>query len=83
MQVVHNPDTDHPALVDAYQSQINILLDKNAPVKLSSMTLRSHAPWFLDDLRALKREKTSMREKMGQVRPCRMHKQLYRDSANN
>ena len=82
LQVVNNPPTDLPALVDAYQSQINILLDKHAPIKLRSMTLRPHTPWFSDELRALKHEKCRW-ERRWVKSGLEVHKQLYRDSANN
>ena len=82
LQVVNNPPADLPVLVNAYHSQLSDLLDKHAPIKERTPTLRPHAPWFSDELRALKREKWRC-ERRWVKSGLEVHKQLYRDSACN
>ena len=49
---------------------------------MRSITLRPHAPWFSDEPRALKHGKCRW-ERMWVKSRLAVHKQLYRDSANN
>jgi len=58
------------------------LLDGHAPIKEHTTTLRPHAPWFSDELRALKRDKWRC-ERRWVKSGLEVHKQLYRDSACN
>jgi len=58
------------------------LLDKHTPIKERTTTLRPHAPWFSDELRALKCEKQRC-ERRWVKSGLEVHKQLYRDSVCN
>ena len=44
-------------LVDLYNSVLRDTLDRHAPEMSRMITLRPHAPWYTDELRAAKREK--------------------------
>ena len=44
LQGVNNPPADLPVLVNAYHSQLSDLLDKHAPIKERTTTLRPRAP---------------------------------------
>ena len=50
-------DSNHFADVNAYNEVLSSTLDKHAPVRTRIITLRPHAPWYHDQLRASKQER--------------------------
>jgi len=49
--------SDHFDDVNAYKEVLSSTLDKHAPVRTRIITLRPHAPWYNDQLRASKQER--------------------------
>lgn len=73
------PDlADVNSLLDQYNVVLSELIDKHAPERSRSITLRPNAPWFNDDLRALKRQRRKFERKYLSTR-LEVHRQMYRD----
>ena len=49
--------TDLDSLVEVFNDKLTSILDEHAPVIDRSVTLRPHAPWYTDRLRAAKQER--------------------------
>ena len=52
-----NPPEDLDSLVNCYNSTLSSVLNQHAPLQSRSITIRSRAPWFNDDIKNAKREK--------------------------
>ena len=51
-----NPDD----IVTSYNSSVTTVLDKHAPLKTRTVTIRPNSPWFTDDLQKEKHLKRSL-----------------------
>ncbi|XP_072018306.1 uncharacterized protein [Amphiura filiformis] len=51
------PSEDPSCIVSQYEQVLSELLDRHAPLKTRTMSLRPNAPWYTEDLRAAKRLK--------------------------
>ena len=69
---------DVDALTDQYNNILSDLIDKHAPERSRSITLRPNAPWYNDDLRLLKRQKRQSERRYISTR-LEVHRQVYRD----
>ena len=54
-------------------------VDKHAPKRIRSITLRPSAPWFNDSLRALKRQRRRCERKYQSIR-LEVHRQIFTDA---
>ena len=61
------PATNLIDLVDQFDSVLHELLNIHAPVVTKTVTVRSQAPWFTDDLRMAKQCKRRAERKVCQV----------------
>ena len=58
---IYNLNLDDPdEIVYHYNTDLSDLLDKHAPERTHTVTLRPHSPWFDDSLRKLKTEKRQL-----------------------
>ena len=55
-----NPADDLSQSVKQFENVLRELLDRHAPLKSNSMTLRPHAPWYTDELRERKWKKSQL-----------------------
>ena len=51
-----SPANDLDSLAEQYDTVLSGLMDKYAPIKIRTRFIRSHSPWFCDDLREKKQE---------------------------
>ena len=64
-------------LTDTYNSVLCNLMDFHAPCRSRYITLRPHAPWFDDSLRAAKQDKRRLERKLRKTR-LEIDRQRYR-----
>ena len=69
--------TDVNILTEEYNNVVRQLIDKHAPLRSRSITLRPHTPWFNDHLRCLKRQKRQL-ERRYVTSGLEIHRQMYR-----
>ena len=76
-------DTDRPLneLVHAYTTGFEAVVDQHAPVQRKSITLRSNAQWYSDELRHVKHAQAS-RERMAANNQLTVHRQLFKEQCN-
>ena len=55
--------TSLKGLVQQYDYTLNKLLDKHAPIKHTTVTIRPAAPWYTDEIRAAKRKRRKLERK--------------------
>ena len=63
-------------LLESYNNGLQKLLDKHAPLQHKCITLRPHAPWYTDELREAKQER-SHRERLWRKSKLEVHHQHY------
>ena len=71
-------DMDVVEACDYYHSSLVNILDKHAPLKTITVTIRPSHPWFSDELRAAKCRKRKA-ERKWRVTKLTVHEQIYRD----
>ena len=52
----HLSSEDPDELAKLYNQQLTEILDKHAPVKTKTVTIRPLAPWYTDDIQSLRKE---------------------------
>jgi hypothetical protein len=57
LPLLTNPPDTLDELLAEYDTQITGLLDKHAPLKTKTQTLRPHTPWFNEDIYNLKKQR--------------------------
>ena len=75
------PATDLVSLTDQYNSVLGGLLDEHAPKQDRLITLRPHAPWYNDSLKAAKQEKRR-RERQWKTSDLEVHRQWYKSQCS-
>ena len=55
--LVKNPPEDLNELMSLYNSTLQALIDKHAPLLKKFVRARPHAPWYSDDIRAAKQRR--------------------------
>lgn len=75
--IITNPEVDIDSLVNQYNSVLLNLFDTYAPETCRQITLRPHAPWYTDSLRAAKRIKRSL-ERKWRSSGLEIHKQMFK-----
>ena len=74
------PDlADVNSLLNQYNVVLSDLIDKHAPECSRSITLRPNAPWFNDNLRAMKSQRRKLERKYLLTR-LEVHRQMYTDN---
>jgi hypothetical protein len=53
--LIKNPKSDLSALIDQYNTTLNSLLDKHAPLKQRTVTIRPSNPWYTDEISEAKK----------------------------
>ena len=53
-QLCQNPPSTLPDLVSSYNSTLSRLIDKHAPLRKKTITMRPCVPWFNDEIKAAK-----------------------------
>ncbi|XP_048586160.1 uncharacterized protein LOC125568284 [Nematostella vectensis] len=69
-------DSDCNVLCDQYNTVLHHFIDKHAPVRTFSVTLRPYSPWYDDSLRLLKRQKRKVERRYVSSR-LEIHRQMY------
>jgi hypothetical protein len=77
-QDLHATDRPLVELVEAYNSNLSTILDKHAPLCTRIITLRPHAPWYTEEIRAAKHERRRRERKWRQSKLV-VHHQLYKE----
>ena len=70
--------SDVNTLVEQYNDVLGQLIDKHAPVRSRTVTLRPHMPWFSENLRFLKRQRRQA-ERRYVASGLEVHRQMYAD----
>ena len=65
-----------------YDQQLTELLDKHAPVKTKTVTIRPLAPWYTDDIQSLRKEVRYAERRSRRTRENK-HSDEYHDHKNN
>ena len=66
-------------MTDQYNEILCSLLNKHAPLQSREIILRSHAPWYSDELRELKREKRRLERKYVNTVEPRFNEPLFKE----
>ena len=69
---------DLNSITDHFNNVLREILDKHAPVTVRSVTTRSNAPWFTDELRVIKKKRRQCEWKFLATR-LEVHRLMYRD----
>ena len=69
-------------LVDAYNTELISLVDKDAPLQEKTITLRPHAPWYTEELHEAKQERLSKRASMATDKTGSTSPMVYRAVQN-
>ncbi|KAL3882100.1 hypothetical protein ACJMK2_028471 [Sinanodonta woodiana] len=73
--------TDVDILVDAYTSELYMLLERHAPLRTKSIILRNDCPWYTDELYEAKHKKRKLERNWRKSKLCIDH-QLYREQCS-
>ena len=65
-------------MVKTYNSQLESVIDKHAPVQSKTITIRPNTEWYTDELRNSKRECRRAERKMRKTK-LTIHQQLYKE----
>ncbi|XP_028519056.1 uncharacterized protein LOC114576505 [Exaiptasia diaphana] len=76
--LVAAPKVTLDELVEQYNATLKSIVDVHAPVKTRWLTIRPHAPWYNDELRAEKREKRR-KERRWRCTRLEVDKQIFQD----
>ena len=68
-------------ILQIYNSVLTDLMDKHAPLKQKTSTLRPKSPWFTEEIGVAKREKRK-RERLWHCTKLQVHHQYYRDQCS-
>ena len=75
-----SPTSDLDLLVSQYNTVLNELKDKHAPLIERTVRSRPNAPWYNENLRAMKREMRRL-ERRWRSTNLEIHKQLFKDQS--
>lgn len=70
------PTSDAATIVSHYNNTLSTILDKYAPVKERTVTIRPDTAWYTDDIRDLKRERKAL-ERRWRKTGLEVHRQAY------
>ena len=76
--VLRNPKGSSEELVKVYNSKVQIIIDKHAPLQRKVILLRPNTQWCTDELHAAKRERRKAERQMRKTN-LEVHKQIYKD----
>ena len=76
--LILDPKSSLDDLVDQYNTSLKSIVDVHAPMKNRWLTLRPHAPWYNNALRAEKREKRR-KERRWRCTHLEVDKQIFQD----
>jgi hypothetical protein len=74
--------TEINELIDIYNGSLKGIYDSLCPIQTREINYRPWAPWYNDDLRAVKREKRRLERKFKKS-GLTIHKELLRKSVRN
>ena len=80
--ISHLSSKDPDELAKLYDQQLTELLDKHAPVKTKTVTIRPLAPWYTDDIQSLRKEVRHAERRWRRTGENK-HRDEYRDHKNN
>ena len=63
-----DPPSDLDKLVDCYNTTLVDLLDRHAPLKTKTVTVRPQVPWYSEEMREAKRERRRLERKWRSTR---------------
>ncbi|CAG2234132.1 unnamed protein product [Mytilus edulis] len=78
--VLCNPEGSSDELVKVYNSEVQIIIDKHAPLQTKDILLRPNTQWYTDELHSAKRERRKAERQMRKTN-LEVHKQIYRDKS--
>lgn len=75
-------DTNGPLqdLLNSYDHELRVVLNKHAPEETRTIILRPHTPWYTEDLRTGKEEKRRAERQMRKTN-LTVHRQMFRDKS--
>ena len=77
--LITEPETDINLLTVQYDTVLGDLMNKHAPLKVRTRTLRPHSPWYSDELRAKKQERRRC-ERKWIASGLEVHRQIFLDT---
>ncbi len=80
--VVTDPEDNIESLCRQFDTVMSGILERHAPEQTKCITLRPHAPWYSDELRAAKREKRRC-ERQYVKSGLTVHKQIFRAACDD
>ena len=78
--VLRNPKGSSEELVKVYNSEVQNIIDKHAPLQRKVILLRPNTQWYTDELHAAKRERRKAERQMRKTN-LEVHKQIYKDKS--
>ena len=78
---ISNPEINQESaekFVESYNSQIKSMIDKHAPIKSKTITIRPNTEWYIDELRNSKMERRRAERKMRKTK-LTVHQQIYKE----
>ena len=69
-------DAELPAIVDQYEKTLKETLEKHAPLKRRTITLRPSAPWYNEEIGKAKRQRRRLDRRWRSSRLC-IHREMY------
>ena len=78
----HLSSEDPDELAKLYNQQLTEILDKHAPVKTKTVTIRPLAPWYTDDIQSLRKEVRHAERRWRRTHE-NQHREEFRDQKNN
>ena len=73
-----NPSSDIGKLTEEYNLVLTSILDKHAPAKERTITLKTESPWYTEEIRIAKRERRKAERRWRSSGKLEVHKQLDR-----
>ena len=78
----HLSSEDPDELAKLYNQQLTEILDKHAPVKTKTVTIRPLAPWYTDDIQSLRKEVRHAERRWRRTHE-NQHREEFRDQKKN
>ena len=69
-------DAELPAIVDQYEKTLKETLEKHAPLKRRTITLRPLAPWYNEEIGKAKRQRRRLERRWRSSKLC-IHREMY------
>jgi hypothetical protein len=85
MSIIQSPAKNLDELIDQYNSDILHVINKHAPEKTKTVTLRPHSPWYNDEIHNSKKQRRKA-ETTWRQSGLEIHRQIYcqaRDATNS